>query len=133
MDGQDDLRSLLPRGKADLVRARAVVERGYPAVAPVVDDLLAWLQDANWPVASVVAPFLAAIGPPLEEPVRRVLATDDAIWKYWVLTQVVALNRPLASALRADLGRLATAPSAAEVAEEVHLAARQILAGSGSD
>jgi hypothetical protein len=128
VEGRDDLRSLLPRGKSDLDRARAVVARGYPAVAPVVDELLVWLQDCNWPVAGVVAPFLAGIGLPLEEPVRRVLATDDAIWKYWVLTEVVAPSRPLAAALRTDLERLATAPSADEVAEEVDAVARRILA-----
>ena len=44
------LRALIPRNKHDLRRARVLVALGYPAVAPVLPELLEWLQDLNWPV-----------------------------------------------------------------------------------
>ena len=56
-----DPRALLPRDKRDLDRARALVALGYPAVAPVLPDLLEWLQDCNWPASGPIADFLESI------------------------------------------------------------------------
>ena len=123
----DDIRLLLPQHKADVERASAIVAHGYPSVAPVLSDLIAWLQDGNWPVAHVIAPFLATIGTPLLPEIRRVLQTTDDIWKYWLLAGVVAESPDLAHALRDDLTLLASAPAAGEAAEEVDLVAREIL------
>ena len=123
----DDIRLLLPQHKADVKHASAIVARGYPSVAPVLPELIAWLQDCNWPVAHVLAPFLATIGTPLLPEIRRIVQTTDDIWKYWVLAGVVAESPDLAHALRDDLTRLASAPTAGEAAEEVDLMAREIL------
>ena len=80
-----DIQSILPTNKYDVERARAIVDRGYPTVAPMLSDLLEWMRDYNWPVAQVLAPFLASIGEPLIPYVRTVLDTDDEMWKYWIL------------------------------------------------
>jgi hypothetical protein len=129
----DDLRALLPQHKRDVEKARATVARGYPAVAPVLPELLVWLQDGNWPVAHVVAPFLATIGAPLAPEIRRVLQSHDDIWKYWALSNVVAESPYLAHALRGDLARLAFEPTSNEAAEEVDRVAREILRGLAVD
>ena len=121
------LRSQLPKHKRDLQAARAIVTRGFPAVAPVLPELLEWLQDCNWPVAHVLAPFLATIGLPLLPDIRQVLQTDDNQWKYWVLGEVVGQCPELAVALRDELTRLATAPTPLEVSDELHLVAQEIL------
>lgn len=42
-------RELLPKDKFDLERATALVSTGYPTVAPILPDILGWLQDGNWP------------------------------------------------------------------------------------
>jgi hypothetical protein len=124
-----DLKQLLPVHKKDCERAEAIVTLGFPAVAPVLPELVEWLKDINWPVAHVIAPFLATIGMPLVPSLRRVLGGNDPIWKYRVLHSVVAESRPLAAALRNDLRRLATAPGADDVEEEVGKVAEQILVG----
>ena len=124
------LHSLLPRDKHDVDRARALVEMGYPAVAPVLPKLVECLQDINWPVAHVLAPFLASIGEPLVPHVRHVLATEDDIWKYNVLTNVVASWPPeIVRQLKPELERLAWQPTANEVAEGVDDEARSLRAG----
>ena len=84
----DDIHALLPQDKCDLERARALVALGYPAVVPVLPELMVWLQDMNWPVAEIVAPFLATIGLPLVPHIRQVLATDDEAWKMWVMQEL---------------------------------------------
>jgi hypothetical protein len=122
----DEIRSLLPQHKFDLERANEIVARGYPAVAPVIPELIAWLRDYNWPVARIIAPFLVTIGAPLQPDIRRVLQSEDDIWKYWVLSCVVAESPALAEALRDDLERLAATPTTGEAAEGVDAVARGI-------
>jgi hypothetical protein len=101
-----ELQELVPKHKSDWERAEAIVRLGYPAVVPILPQLLEWIQDYNWPVAHVLFPFLASIGEPLAPYVRDVLATNDTIWKAWIMG-IVAASPPLAASLQAELQRLA--------------------------
>ena len=118
------LRSTEPRKLAEIVRI------GYPEIAPLIPELLGWLQDGNWPIARQLAPFLAAIGLPLVPHIRHVLATDDGLWKDWILCTVVKASRELRQELQGDLQRIATSPNRDEHAEEVDLYAQELLAGT---
>ncbi|HKC66389.1 MAG TPA: DUF5071 domain-containing protein [Pyrinomonadaceae bacterium] len=123
----NDISSLIPRSKFDLKRAEAAVAAGYPAVNPILPQLLEWLQDYNWPVAHVLAPFLAKIGTPLIPHIRHVLASDDDIWKYWVLSCIVAESPEVAVVFRTELERYATTPTKNESAEGLNEIAQEIL------
>ena len=125
--GMDDIRSLLPISKMDEDLARAIVAKGYPAVAPVLSELFTWIQDMNWPVAQILAPFLAGIGLPIVQEVRQILQGDDEEWQFWVLLMVVA-KAPVAVAeeLESDLIRLG---NAAGTREEIAEEARSIVQG----
>ena len=122
-----DLASLLPHNKSDLERARVVVALGYPAIAPIVPGVLEWLQDINWPVAGIFAPFLASIGPELAPYIRTVLETSDDVWKYYVVQAVVSASPELAQALKPELERIAKNPTPSERHEEVNDAAVEAL------
>ena len=119
--------NLVPKHIFDIDRAAACVSLGYPGVEPILPELLEWLQDCNWPVARVLAPFLGSIGLPMLPHVRKLLEGDDDIWKYWVLSRVVEESPTLAAALREDLERIANSPTASETAEELDRKAREIL------
>jgi hypothetical protein len=122
------LSALMPKSKMDTGAAEAIVALGYPAVEPVLPDMLTWLQDRlNWPVARVFQPFLVRIGPHLAPHIRAILATNDEFWKYSILADVIAHSATLAAAMRADLQRIATAPTAGEIAEGLPLEAQEIL------
>lgn len=123
-----DIRDLLPRDKLDLERAEAIVAQGYPAVAPVLPTLMLWLQDSNWPVCDVFAPFLATIGAPLVSEVRRVLESDDEIWKYWVLLYIVSKSPEVREGVRDQLVRIANVEPTEED-EETHLLAKELIEG----
>ena len=125
-----ELHELLPKDKHDLDRAKALVSIGYPTVAPILPDLLEWLQDGNWPVAHVIGPFLASIGKPLTEEVRRILQSQDHLWKYWILLDVVAHSPELATALYPELVKIAEGDTVDEDEKEVKEVAREILSGS---
>jgi hypothetical protein len=124
-----DPRTLLPRHKSDGEWARAIIALGYPAVAPVLPELLEWLQDGNWPVSHGIGAFLASVGEPVVPHIRRVFAGDDGIWKYWCIERLVrAFPRPVAELLLPELQQLACHPSAQDRSEEVDERAREALA-----
>jgi len=119
--------SVVPRDKFDLAAAKAAAEAGWPTIEPKAEQLLRWVQDANWPVARILAPALAVVGAPLAPYVRQVLAGEDETWKYNLIGAVVAKSRELIFALRPELERIADKPTPSERAEEVSKIARETL------
>lgn len=122
-----DLQDTLPRHKSDLLAAEAIVALGWPAVEPVAMQLLTWLQDINWPVAHILAPFFEEVGADLAPYVRQILETQDDVWKYCVIQAVVGRSVPLARALEVELRRLSLSPTPSEHKEEVDLVAGEAL------
>ena len=120
----------LPRDKHDTQNAQALTALRWEELHPAMPQILAWVQDANWPVATILLPYLAGIGPRLAPYVKTVLASDDEQWKYCVLLGIVRHSPGLAVALGGELKRFAQAPTAAELEEGVAEAAREILNAS---
>ena len=114
----------VPADKSDIDTAQAAVAAGYPTVAPVLADLIEWLQDYNWPVAQV----LASIGRPMIEPIEHVFTTDDKIRKYWMIVCLIENNEALFEHFKSKLIRMATSPTQIEKHEELDEVARDALA-----
>lgn len=124
-----DIKSLVPRDKHDLAAVSAVERAGYPAVASILDDLLEWSADGNWPVAAPLARFLASLGGPIVEPVAHILAGNDSTRKYFCLDLIVRHLPPDSiGRLHQALGQLSTRPGEDDRAEGVDAVAREILA-----
>ena len=122
-----DLPTCLPRHKADLSAAKAASLLGWPAVEPLTTALLEWLQDINWPVAQVLAPFFAKVGADLAPYVRPILESQDDVWKYHVIESVVSHSMSLTQALEGELRRIVQSPTPTEHSEEVDRVAREAL------
>ncbi len=123
-----DPHTLLPRHKSDSEHTRAIVALGYPAVAPVLPELLEWLQDCNWPISGSISIFLASIGEPVIPHIRHVFGGNDGIWKYWCIAALIRkMPRALAETLRSDLMQLAYHPTANDRSEQVDEQAREAL------
>ena len=102
-----DFDAYVPRHKCDIERAEAAVRLGYPEAEPILGRLIEWLQDYNWPVAHIIAPFLASIGRPVVPQIWLVLRSDDMQWKYWVISQVIRfLPNHVALEFRSEGGTL---------------------------
>lgn len=123
-----DIISLVPRNKFDLDAISAVEQAGYPAIAPILDDLMEWTADGNWPVARPLARFLSALGEPILDPIRRVLRGDDPSFKYFCIVLIVR-NLPIdiLKSLEGDLTRIADNPTTSDKAEEVDKVAGEAL------
>jgi hypothetical protein len=109
----DPIRDLVPIDKFDLARASAAVDAGYPTIEPVLGALIEWLQDCNWPVATVLLPLLRSVGAPIAPHIWRVLESNDNIWKYWVIGQLLpSLPEDTAVQFRPVLAQLSRHPRA---------------------
>lgn len=119
-----DPRQLIPTDKFDVDAVRAIAKAGHPAIAPILDDLLNWTADSNWPVARPLADFLATLGDPLLAPLSRVLRGTDGSHKEHCIRLVVN-QLPIKSLakLEPELRLLAEHPSADDRREEADLAA----------
>ncbi|MEG1051272.1 MAG: DUF5071 domain-containing protein [Janthinobacterium sp.] len=123
----------LPRDKHDTRSAQALIALPWEEIRPAMPQILEWVQDANWPVAGVLLPYLAGIGPRLAPYVKTVLAGNDEQWKYFVLHGIVRHSRELAFELDGELQRFAHAPTGGELEEGVAEVAREILRDSAAD
>ncbi len=102
-------RDLVPRNKSDFERLQALIAAGPEAVEPILDSLLYWLQDIDWPIALPLADFLVTVGKPLIPHINKILRSNDDMWIYWVLQHVVAKLPPeLIASLESQLYALAT-------------------------
>jgi len=91
-------------------------------------DLLEWLADMNWPVASPVLERLKTMGDDLIEPVRAILNGHDLIWKYWMLAALLPATQPsIIDALKPEVQRFIENPSPKDIEEELHIVARECL------
>jgi len=84
-----DLRKSLPQRNDDLDALPRLVTLGYPAVEPVLFDLLKWIRHPEWPVAKPVAAFLRDIGSPLTPAVEQMFRTDDRAWAAQVIREIL--------------------------------------------
>jgi hypothetical protein len=100
--------SLIPHHKHDFESLNTLIAAGNDAAIPLLDELFEWLQDINWPIAQPLADFLVPIGAPLLPSIRKVLASNDDMWIYWVLQFIVAkLPNSLINELSPEINRMA--------------------------
>ncbi|MBB2673454.1 UNVERIFIED_ORG: hypothetical protein GGE44_003019 [Rhizobium esperanzae] len=118
----------LPEDKFDLDAVAKLEAAGYPAIAPLLDDLVAWIADGNWPVARPIADLLASTGTGAVSALRGVLHGGDPSHQYFVLLLVASrLSSDVVAVLRGDLEQLVTSPSVEQIQEGVSELAGGIL------
>jgi proteasome lid subunit RPN8/RPN11 len=107
-----EIRNLIPRDKCDEDIVPMIAAAGYPAIAPILDDLMEWTADPNWPICVPLIDYLVTLGEPMVEPIRRLLRGTDDDHKWVCLRGMLAELPPAIQALlREDLQRLAELPS----------------------
>jgi hypothetical protein len=123
----------LPEDKFDLDAVAQLEAAGFPAIAPFLDDLVAWIADGNWPVAGPVAALLVSAGDAAVPALRGVLQRRDAIHQYFALLLVVDRLAPdVAALLHGDLKQLVASPSLDQIREGVPELAGGILQKLGN-
>ena len=113
--------------------AHLVVEMGYPNVAPILPELLGWMEDMNDPEAQVLAPFLATIGEPLIPHIRPILESSNDSWKCYILWHIVNESPEIARTFHKEIEKYAKSPTANESAEGLDEIAQVIMAKLNSN
>jgi hypothetical protein len=123
-----DAQKLLPQSKFDLDSIPLIVKAGYPTVAPILDQLLDWTADSNWPIARPLADFFLTLGTSLINPISRILRATDGTQKWHCINLIVSeLPVDVLGGLEEGLRRLADHPSEEDKREEVDVEARKAL------
>jgi hypothetical protein len=84
------LKRLLPRNKDDAEGAKALVALGYPAVEPVLPQMLDWLKSNGSPVELVMCEFFASLGTRAIPAVQKALGSRHDGLKYSVVKNVIS-------------------------------------------
>jgi hypothetical protein len=80
----------LPKDKDDAESAKALVSMGYPAVEPVMPQMLDWLKTNGSPVEIVMRDFFGGLGMSAVPVVQKALASRHDGLKYCVMKHVVS-------------------------------------------
>lgn len=127
------LSDCIPKDKFDTEAVARAAALGFPAINPILPDLLVWMQDLNWPVALDLAPLLATAGREIAPLIKTVFAGDDFIWSYALIAGLLPdVNDEVWALLRDDLRVLAMQPTPEQKREELNDIAAEILAARGA-
>lgn len=120
-----NVKDLVPKNKFDDTSIDTLKRLSYEEIEPIVPDLLEWLQDMNWPVASevrdVLTPFIDQLFPEFQ----KIFTSNDGLWKYWILSCFG--DNTTDKRFIDEMKRMAISPTEDEITEEVDIYAREIL------
>ncbi len=127
-----DLANCIPKGKFDTEAVERAAEFGFPAINPILPELLEWVKDANWPAAQDLFPVLADSGPEITPHITAILESNDQCWKYIVLLCLVTkLKLEVSELYQENVVRMAYDPTEDEQNEEIDEQAREVMVQLG--
>lgn len=80
-----DIKKLLPKDKFDNSNLEKISKLNKEEFSLISDELLTWLQDANWSIFNDVLEVLIYRQDEIIDKVKIILKTDDFMWQYWIL------------------------------------------------
>ncbi len=121
-------RGYLPKDKMDLDSVAHLKTLSSNELIPLLPDLIEWLQDINWPVASELSKLLMPMEDELIPHIKEIVNSNDSQWKYCILSNLVrnftTMNKVR---LKDELMRLSINPSNEDIEEEIDNLAKEIL------
>ena len=104
---------MMPANGDDLAAAERIVEIGYPAVTPVMRDMVNWMRVAKSPVADAFAAFFGRLGPSAVGAINQGLMRENCWMRHRIFTQILPQWPPDAvRQLTSTLTIVATQPDA---------------------
>lgn len=120
---------MIPRHKFDELAMLRLQMSSREEIIPILPELLVWIQDMNWPIATKMAELLRAYPMETMPHIKEILKGTDSIWKYWCLLELVQpMSKDYQLFFQEDLLRLIHHPSVEDQLEEVDQIAAEILA-----
>lgn len=113
---------LIPKDKFDQSTIAELMKLKEEEIRPIVPELIEWLADFNWPVASEVSKALALFPDSVIGELKKQLVLDanDDILKYWILVGMIPLfEKEKQQLFLPELQRIVENPTKGEVLEFV--------------
>jgi hypothetical protein len=118
----------IPVSKSDFSAIDKLNKTTNDQIKPHLLKLLEWLQDINWPVAIPIAERLAKVDKDIVPYLNTILTGEDPIWKYHVISNLLPRLKPeICESLMGEVVRIINQPTSSELAEEVHLVAKDLM------
>ncbi|MGH1470272.1 MAG: DUF5071 domain-containing protein [Cellvibrionaceae bacterium] len=119
---------ILPVDKGDLEACDNLALASDELVLPHLKELLAWLQDMNWPVADKVSSRLSILGAELVPELRAILKSEDEVWKFWIVSRFLyQVSDDVFEALFFNLKKIQNKPTLAEKKEQVDIEVARLI------
>ncbi|BCE01816.1 DUF5071 domain-containing protein [Marinicellulosiphila megalodicopiae] len=120
--------NIIPKNKSDIEAVSNLDNLSNKELEPYLVELLTWVQDINWPVAGYIAPRLSQAGIEIIEPIKQILKSDDATWKYWIISQILPFsNKQVQDSMKSMLIEIINNPTASDHHDEVDLVAKELI------
>ncbi|AEW86779.1 DUF5071 domain-containing protein [Flavobacterium columnare] len=120
--------NLIPKNKEDVEFIKELELQSIEKVKEVIEELLEWMQDGNWPQASLIANYLKPHLNYFEKEIINVLNTNDDMWKYWIMKSLVLNSNEMPSKKILDkISQICYNPTQDEKESEVDIVAYEIL------
>ncbi|MCE5231449.1 DUF5071 domain-containing protein [bacterium] len=117
---------LVPRDKFDYAAAWRIRHADPQMVEPVLDEILKWLQDFNWPIFSTVVDSVKTLGIMLVPHLKKIMVINDGAWKLSVM-KLIEDDENLCAALKGELKFVANTPFEDDRGWEVDIRAKELL------
>lgn len=98
---------LVPKDKFDTSNIETLRTIEIEAAEPILEPLLEWMQDLNWPVAQELIEVLPRFYQGLTPHIEKVFQSNDPEWIYWTLLMMKGFPKEGIMLLKDDIFRLA--------------------------
>lgn len=124
----EQLKSYLPKDKSDFTSVRLLKKLPEEELETISFELLAWLQDINWPIANEIIEVLIPLDNQLVPHLKRIFETNDYEWIDNCLRYLVRkMSKTAIDGLREDLSQLIVIENSQFLEYEIPLVAKEIL------
>ena len=118
---------MVPKDKFDDRNVELLKLATNELVAPILGDLVQWLQDLNWPVAQKLINVLPRFQFDLIPYIIEVLHSNDDMWKNGVLQFVEKFEKESAFLLYSEIRRISNEPTMSEIMEDTPYYANRVI------
>ncbi|WP_010095155.1 DUF5071 domain-containing protein [Ornithinibacillus scapharcae] len=123
---------MIPKNKFDTNAIVQLQQASKEEVVPILPELLTWIQDINWPIATEIVNLLRTYYKETVPYIKNILISDDSIWKYWCLLELIQpMEKNYQLLFYKEVQQLAYHPSESDKIEEIDIIAREILTNRG--
>lgn len=84
-----NIKELVPKSKFDDTNINKLLQLSDEEIKIVIYDLLEWLQDYNWPIASEVLKILVKRENLVFPYISGILNGNNIMWKYWIIELLI--------------------------------------------